>query len=638
MNSYFLIVALSVTLVVTGVGCGNQANKIESGSFASSLGISGLPSTPVNPVNPISTPAPTPVPVSTPSPTPVPTPAPLACSFNGQSVASGSSVMAYQSSSVPFGSSCASQSRTCSNGILGGSYTAASCAVAAPAACSFNGQSVSSGNSVTAYQSGSVPFGSVCVSQSRSCTNGSLSGSYTFGSCAVGQPASCNFNGQTVASGSSILAYTQQSVPNGSSCSYFQQNITCTNGSFPPGTFYPSCAANCTFNGQSVTSGSSVTAFQALSVPYGSSCVSQTRTCSNGTMSGSYSYPSCSVASPTPTPTPIPAPTINSFNSSATSILLGQSITLAWSTSNVSNVQIYFGSTLLINSSLASGTITHIPPLTGSLGYQLTATGSNGTTIYSFINITVSNPVPTPAPTPAASCIYNGQTYASGQSFTVYTAQTVPYGSSCSSVAETITCNNGSLPSGTYYSSCTSEVPVTGTCVGYIGVGGSFSLSAPKFQTTFTDSFTKVIAECNQYFVNMNVTYCQQVGKTNCASMIMTIINGVAYNTAPTGQYATNNLYGTYPSRELSNYAPATSPAPAGTIGGNCAFTISGKGFSEVATGIFSTNITGTSDSALTSACNAIINSNLTNDSSVSPSVSHETLLDYSTNQDLVNF
>lgn len=55
-------------------------------------------------------------------------------------------------------------------------------------------------------------------------------------------------------------------------------------------------AASCAFNGQTIPSGSSVTAYQAASVPSGSACVSQTRTCSNGSLNGSYSHATCAVA------------------------------------------------------------------------------------------------------------------------------------------------------------------------------------------------------------------------------------------------------------------------------------------------------------------------------------------------------
>ena len=54
-------------------------------------------------------------------------------------LASGSSVTAYQSSSVPFGSTCAFQIRTCTNGTLSGTYTNQSCTVAAAAPCTYTG-------------------------------------------------------------------------------------------------------------------------------------------------------------------------------------------------------------------------------------------------------------------------------------------------------------------------------------------------------------------------------------------------------------------------------------------------------------------------------------------------------------------
>lgn len=51
------------------------------------------------------------------------------CSFNGQLLSDGESVMAYQSSSVPYGSECISESRLCSKGVLSGSYPSKSCQV-----------------------------------------------------------------------------------------------------------------------------------------------------------------------------------------------------------------------------------------------------------------------------------------------------------------------------------------------------------------------------------------------------------------------------------------------------------------------------------------------------------------------------
>ena len=54
-------------------------------------------------------------------------------------------------------------------------------------------------------------------------------------------------------------------------------------------------AKSCTFNGKTIAGGSSVTAYLASSVPSGQTCKSQARTCSNGTLSGTYAYASCSV-------------------------------------------------------------------------------------------------------------------------------------------------------------------------------------------------------------------------------------------------------------------------------------------------------------------------------------------------------
>ncbi|EKE19486.1 MAG: hypothetical protein ACD_8C00151G0002 [uncultured bacterium] len=53
------------------------------------------------------------------------------------------------------------------------------------------GGTIASGSGVTAYASSSVSCGSTCLSQTRTCTNGTLSGSYTNLSCAPAACASC---------------------------------------------------------------------------------------------------------------------------------------------------------------------------------------------------------------------------------------------------------------------------------------------------------------------------------------------------------------------------------------------------------------------------------------------------------------
>lgn len=63
---------------------------------------------------------------------------------------------------------------------------------------------------------------------------------------------------------------------------------------------------NCSFNGQTIISGSNVTAYSTANVSYGQTCVSESRVCNNGELSGSFANSTCSITSaPVPTPTPI---------------------------------------------------------------------------------------------------------------------------------------------------------------------------------------------------------------------------------------------------------------------------------------------------------------------------------------------
>jgi len=272
---------------------------------------------------------------------------PQSCTFNGQSVASGSSVTGFQSSSVPFGSQCVSGTLTCTNGTLSNasSFPNASCAPATAASCSFNGQSIQSGGTATGFQAASVAAGGQCVSGTLTCTNGTLSNASSFpaASCSVAAApqaaaaASCTFNNQSVASGASVNAFQSSSVAFGSSCQ--QQTRTCSNGTlsgtFTAATCSVAAAQSCTFNGQSVASGATVTAFQAASVAAGSQCVSGTLTCTNGVLSNASSFPaaSCSVAAAPQAAAAASAPTISSFAASPASITSGQSSTLTWNVS-----------------------------------------------------------------------------------------------------------------------------------------------------------------------------------------------------------------------------------------------------------------------------------------------------------------
>ena len=93
---------------------------------------------------------------------------------------SGNSVTAYSIPTPP--GPCISESRTCTNGTLSGSYTQASCTAGCTGTPWGN---VSTTYSNTAYLASSVPFPETCTSQTRTCTAGTLSGSYTNTTCIV---------------------------------------------------------------------------------------------------------------------------------------------------------------------------------------------------------------------------------------------------------------------------------------------------------------------------------------------------------------------------------------------------------------------------------------------------------------------
>jgi len=104
----------------------------------------------------------------------------------GTAVTNGNSVTAYQNATEPFGGTCTSEIRTCSGtpGVLSGTYTNQSCTVQPSDNCTTPwGATVVNGSSVTAFNTATVPFGATCVSEVRACTSGILSGSFAFASC-----------------------------------------------------------------------------------------------------------------------------------------------------------------------------------------------------------------------------------------------------------------------------------------------------------------------------------------------------------------------------------------------------------------------------------------------------------------------
>ncbi|OGG56266.1 hypothetical protein A2680_00600, partial [Candidatus Kaiserbacteria bacterium RIFCSPHIGHO2_01_FULL_55_37] len=110
-----------------------------------------------------------------------------------------------------------------------------------------------------------------------------------------------------------LAAQTQvASCPTGQTGSITQtRTSSCAAGaSTPTWSGWTNSASSCTAPtascptpwGTTVTHGGYVTAYQTSSVAAGSSCVSQTRTCTNGQLSGTYTYSTCTSAAATCTP------------------------------------------------------------------------------------------------------------------------------------------------------------------------------------------------------------------------------------------------------------------------------------------------------------------------------------------------
>lgn len=136
------------------------------------------------PVAPVVQPTPVPA-VQPPAPTPI---VYQSCQLNGQVIPHNGSTTAYLSASVAYGQQCSLETRTCNNGTLSGSATNATCFVQSPAAtasCSLDGKTILHGGAITAYATTLVAYGSSCssVSETRYCTNGTLSGSLPYTNC-----------------------------------------------------------------------------------------------------------------------------------------------------------------------------------------------------------------------------------------------------------------------------------------------------------------------------------------------------------------------------------------------------------------------------------------------------------------------
>ncbi len=207
------------------------------------------------------------------------------------SIADGQSVVAYSSRM----GNCASQTRTCYDGYLNGSYQYVNCTNSTTTArCSLpRWGSISDGQSIVAYAS---PSSNCERRQTRTCSDGYLNGSYQYANCTNPTYARCSLpRWGSISDGQSVLAYAS---PTGD-CA-LKQTRTCSDGYLNGSYQYANCTnptyARCSLpRWGSISDGQSVLAYAS---PTGDCALKQTRTCSDGYLNGSYQYSSCRNTTP----------------------------------------------------------------------------------------------------------------------------------------------------------------------------------------------------------------------------------------------------------------------------------------------------------------------------------------------------
>ncbi len=263
---------------------------------------------------------------------------------------------------------------------------AKSCETPTNASCTLGSKKILHAQSIKVFKTASVPYGTACQSEMRKCNNGVLSGSWVNETCTVATAKSCVLNGVTVAHGSSRVFYSQPIVSSGSTCTSVGQSRTCTNGTLSGAAThsYASCtvsaSTSCTFNGATIANAGSVTAYQSSSVPLGSSCVSETRTCNSGVLSGSYQFGSCTVSS-----SPVIAKPTCTLTGPA-KVPTKSPLALSWqTTNNPTSVKISLGATVLGSSLPAIGSYTVTSPgFPAKYNYTMTVENSAGSNICTY--------------------------------------------------------------------------------------------------------------------------------------------------------------------------------------------------------------------------------------------------------------
>jgi hypothetical protein len=404
------------------------------------------------------------------------------CLFNGEAIVAGGSVTAYKAPNVMPGQSCISENRMCSGGVLSGSYTYPAClvtalgncalggkeisnggtatgysaqqvaaghscadaavsatctngmwsaniyptcTVAAEASCPFHEQFVPENSTITAFLASSVPYGGLCSSEPRTCRSGVLSGSFSAATCTAASAATCRFAGNTVADGATVQVFKAPTVPFGQTCAANQTSMSCKNGVFvfSDGTlannnYYASCvpapSTSCQVGGKTLQSGDKATGYLQSIVEEGKTCDLTTVTCNAGVLTG---------VAPGSNPTFYPTCNVGACQFGSSIVLDGQTVSV-YSSKSVAHSQ---------SCTSVQKTITCKNQL------FVEATGAVARDYYSWCQ-----------PAPTSNCSFsnwaesgNSVSVASGQSLTGYSSNSVAEGTTCASVQQTISCNDG---------------------------------------------------------------------------------------------------------------------------------------------------------------------------------------------------
>lgn len=352
------------------------------------------------------------------------------CSINGTIIQNGVSIKLYSAQNAPNGQSCASlaATRTCTNGVLDGVSAAiySSCTSVTLRACTLGDIAIAHGESRTLYDKVSVSSGDTCAthSQSRKCTDGKLSGNTAFSKASCEGPRACTLDGATLSDGQSRDFFYLQHIPAGELCSSYALGRSCGNGVLGGDTSYKyaSCApvssTSCTAHNIVLETGSSTTFFTSMAAPAGATCasISQVRSCTSGSLSGSASHNRAWCVDNAPC------------------TLDGVTVTHASSSTFYSARTVGFG--------ITCSSVAQIRTCTNAL--------LSGGISFKYAGCVVA---------PPSSCTLDGITLTTGSSDVFYKSATVPHGSPCEAI--TRSCSQGVLiGSGTYqYANCTINDP-----------------------------------------------------------------------------------------------------------------------------------------------------------------------------------